>query len=224
MPATNRRMCCWVNCNHSWWRPLLFHEACELECPLAHCTPNNDPYMLYMVQIWTTIRPGKINRHSLDQWIFLQDANFQLWNNRFTNDIGGVPYVETTIPFPFINVTYRIKAIYRICKLISNTTGATCGAGSTYPSGASEFTPSFWWGSCCLFFSFCVVSCVLLFVLFRFSHGVVSLFSIYEFDCPSGIFRPSFQRSSAPLDTGYCMSVRKQRFPKWSSRTITSSY
>ena len=25
-----------------------------------------------------------------------------------------------------------------------------------------------------------------------FSHGVVSLFSVYEFDCPSGIFRPSF--------------------------------
>ena len=27
--------------------------------------------------------------------------------------------------------------------------------------------------------------------LFIFSHGVVSLFSSYEFDSPSGIFRPS---------------------------------
>ena len=26
-----------------------------------------------------------------------------------------------------------------------------------------------------------------------FSHGIVSLFSIYEFDCTSGIFRPSFK-------------------------------
>ena len=72
-------------------------------------------------------------------------------------------------------------------------TGATCGAGSVHPSGAPEITPSFWWGSCCLFFSFifcvnCTIVC--LFVLFIFSHGVVSLFSIYEFCCPSGIFRP----------------------------------
>ena len=42
-----------------------------------------------------------------------------------------------------------------------------------------------------------VVSCVLLFVwlsvcLFIFSHVAVNLFSIYDFDCPSGIFRPSF--------------------------------
>ena len=43
---------------------------------------------------------------------------------------------------------------------MSNTTGATCGAQSAYPSGAPEITPS--------------------------------LFSIYEVDCPSGIFRPSF--------------------------------
>ena len=56
--------------------------------------------------------------------------------------------------------------------------------------------PSFWRGSCCLFFSFlCCIICtiVCLFVLFIFSHDVVSLFSIYEFDCPSGIFRPSFK-------------------------------
>ena len=45
------------------------------------------------------------------------------------------------------------------------------------------------------FFRFiCCVMCttVCLFVFFIFCHGVVSLFSIYEFDCPSGIFRPSF--------------------------------
>ena len=35
----------------------------------------------------------------------------------------------------------------------------------------------------------CTIVC--LFDLFIFSHGVVSLFSIYEIDCPSGIFRPS---------------------------------
>ena len=36
----------------------------------------------------------------------------------------------------------------------------------------------------------CTIVC--LFVFFTFSHGVVSLFSICEFDCPSGIFLPSF--------------------------------
>ena len=94
-----------------------------------------------------------------------------------------------------MNVTYRIRPFYRICYHISNTTGATCGAGSANPSGAREITPSFWWGSCCLFFSFlCYVMCtiVCLFVFFIFSHGIASLFSIYEFDCPFGIFRPSF--------------------------------
>ena len=47
-----------------------------------------------------------------------------------------------------------------------------------YLSGAPDITPSFWWGSCYLFFSFlcCVIVC--LFVFFIFS--VVSLFSIYE--------------------------------------------
>ena len=67
----------------------------------------------------------------------------------------------------------------------------------TYPSGAPEITPSFWWGSCCLLFSFlfCVMcTIVCLFVLFICSHGVVSWFSIYEFDCPSCIFRPSFTK------------------------------
>ena len=45
---------------------------------------------------------------------------------------------------------------------------------------------------------FYVVSCVLLFGclgFFIFSHNVVSLFSIYEFDCSSDIFHPSFQVS-----------------------------
>ena len=68
--------------------------------------------------------------------------------------------------------------------------------GSADPSRAPEITPSFWWSSCCLAFSFlCRILCTIigLFVFLFFSHGVVSLFSIYEFEYPSGIFRPSFQ-------------------------------
>ena len=67
-----------------------------------------------------------------------------------------------------------LNGVNRICYYISNTTG---GAGSAYPSGAHEITPSFLWGSCCLFFSFlCCVMCavVCLYVFFIFGHGGVS--------------------------------------------------
>ena len=87
----------------------------------------------------------------------------------FTDNIGYVTYVVTTIPFPFMNVTYRLFT--GIFYNMSNTTGATRGAGFAYPSGAHGITASFWWGSCCLFFSFlCCVMCtiVCLFVFFHF--------------------------------------------------------
>ena len=70
-------------------------------------------------------------------------------------------------------------------------------------------------GSCCLFFSFlCCVICtiVFLFVFFIFSHGVVSLFQIYEFDCPFDIFRLSFcstiSERSIHLNTSYYLETR----------------
>ena len=52
----------------------------------------------------------------------------------------------------------------------SNSFGsdATSGAGTAYPSGASEFTPSFWWGSCYSIFSFICMFCRSLFVLLYF--------------------------------------------------------
>ena len=40
--------------------------------------------------------------------------------------------------FLFTNVN---KTIYRFGNNMSITAGATCGAGSTYPSGAPEITP-----------------------------------------------------------------------------------
>ena len=44
--------------------------------------------------------------------------------------------VMATIPFPFHERDLPNKTIYRICNNMSNTTGATCGAGSAKPSGA----------------------------------------------------------------------------------------
>ena len=37
---------------------------------------------------------------------------------------------------------------------LSNTKGVTSGAGSAYPSGTSEFTSGFNWCSCCSIVSF----------------------------------------------------------------------
>ena len=111
-----------------------------------------------------------------------QRVGWPLWNNRFTDDIGYVPYVVTTIPFPFMNVTYRIKTIYRICYNMSNTTGATRGAESAYPSGAHEIHPSFWWGSCCVFFSFlCCIMCTIVCLFFFFSFLAMTLSVYFRF-------------------------------------------
>ena len=68
-----------------------------------------------------------------------------------------------------ITVT-QIYSLRRSYNLLPFLTGVTCGAGSAYPSGAPEITPSFCRGSCCLFFSFlCCVMCsiVCLFVFFH---------------------------------------------------------
>ena len=61
---------------------------------------------------------------------------------------------------------------------------------------------SFWWGSCWSVFSFlcCFLwTIIFLFAFFIFSHGVVTLFSIYEFDFSFGIFRPSFKTVTLTL-------------------------
>ena len=49
-----------------------------------------------------------------------------------------------------------------------NTTGATSGTGTAYPSGAPEFTTGFLWGSCYSIFSFICMFCRSLFVLLYF--------------------------------------------------------
>ena len=58
-----------------------------------------------------------------------------------------------------------------------NTTGATSGAGTAYPSGAPEFTPGFQWGSCYSIFSFICMFCRSLFVpLYFFFWPLCCLF------------------------------------------------
>ena len=82
---------------------------------------------------------------------------------------------------------------------------------TVYLSSAPEIKPSFWWSSCCLVFSFlCCVMCAIicLFVFFIFSHGVVSLYSIYEFDSPSVFISPLFSVILSYICRSYLLDLK----------------
>jgi hypothetical protein len=66
---------------------------------------------------------------------------------------------------------------------------ATSGTGTVaYPSGATEFTLGFCWGSRCSIFVCCVVFCRSLFVFFLFDI-VLSFIRVTDSDYPFGIFK-----------------------------------
>ena len=65
-----------------------------------------------------------------------------------------------------------LMTYHRLCNQ-NNTTGVTSGAGTVYPTGASEFTPNFKWGSCCSIVSFYIEFSISLLVLVCFGHCVV---------------------------------------------------
>jgi hypothetical protein len=74
--------------------------------------------------------------------------------------------------------------------LNSNTTGVTCGAGSSSLSGIPEFTTGFYWELCCSIFSFlCNVFCRSLFVLFPLAIVLPVLLRFTSSDYPFGIFK-----------------------------------
>ena len=77
----------------------------------------------------------------------------------------------------------------------SNTAGVISGAGTTYPSGAPEFIPSFKWGSCYSSLVLCIVFCRSLFVLLSlfFGHCVLAVpLRFTDSDFPFGIFKLFF--------------------------------
>ena len=78
----------------------------------------------------------------------------------------------------------------------SNTTGATSGVGSSFPSEATEFTTLFKWVSRCSIFSFLCIHSILstivcLFVLFILAIALFALLIINSSDYPFGIFKLS---------------------------------
>ena len=75
-------------------------------------------------------------------------------------------------------------------------TGATCGAGSAYPSGAPEITPSFFGGVRVVYsLVFYVVPCVLLFVCLSFLAMPLSVcFRFMSLTVPLVSFVPLLQQ------------------------------
>ena len=84
----------------------------------------------------------------------------------------------------YVPVFFSFVIYHRVCNK-SNTTGATCGAGTAYTSGAPEFIPDFQWGSRARSLVFCLMFCRPLFVPFLLvivgGGGVVCPSSIYAF-------------------------------------------
>ena len=96
----------------------------------------------------------------------------------------------STIHFNETHV-YNLQSFLRICNQI-NTTGATSGAGTAYPSGAPEFITGFQWGSCYSILSFmCNVLLIVVcpFVLFLLVIGFSVLRRYTNSDYPFGIFK-----------------------------------
>jgi hypothetical protein len=103
-----------------------------------------------------------------------------LWNNCVTNDNGYVPLVlSTSRSFPHSWLITGFVTTH-------NTTGATSGAGTAYPSGASEFTPCFSGVRVAqsLVLCVCFVERSLSFCTFSFGHCVICSSSIYGFWVP----------------------------------------
>ena len=130
---------------------------------------------------------------------FYWRVGWPLWNtvSQMISDMFLTMYVVTTIPFPFMNVTYGILRLFTGFVLTWATRRVPNVKQDLLTLMEHLRSPPVFGGVCVAYsLVLYVVSCVLLtilFVFFIFSHGVVSLFSIYEFDCPSGIFHPSFQ-------------------------------
>ena len=83
------------------------------------------------------------------------DASKDTTDPRITNGKGESFFVATmtwsTVTEYLLQMTtgkfrfsYSFKTYYQVCNK-SNTTCATCGSGTVYPSGAPEFIPVFGW-------------------------------------------------------------------------------
>ena len=92
-------------------------------------------------------------------------------------------HLSLALPGPFL-----IQDLSPGCNYV-NTTGATSRAGTAYPSGTSEFTPGFQWGSYYSIFSAMCIFCRQLFVLFLLTIVLSLLPRFTDSDYVFGIFK-----------------------------------
>ena len=100
--------------------------------------------------------------------------------------------------FPVLST---IMTYHRVCNKIY-TTGATSGTRTAYASGSSEFTPCFYWSSCCSIFSFMCMFCRSLFVLFLLVI-LLSVLRYTDYDYHFGIFKLFKQKTRSKISCTY---------------------
>ena len=87
-------------------------------------------------------------------------------------------YHKLTIFFPLVvNTDRSIPHSWLITRFVTRLTRQVCTA---YPSGATEFTPDFWWDSCYLIFSLMCMFCRSLFVLLSFFFWPLWCLSLFD--------------------------------------------
>ena len=94
----------------------------------------------------------------------------------FQVDVTTICWWNTA--FNQIQDEQTIKRVRRSKNIMPSPTDATCEVGSAYPSVAPEITPSFYWGSCCVVFSFlCCVFCTIIYMfVFLFLAMALSVY------------------------------------------------
>ena len=110
----------------------------------------------------------------LEHWEHPAVSGLSTWRNNFICTRYHIKLLVISSKVLSSFMTY-----HRVCTYI-NTTGATSGAGTAYPSGAPEFTPGFLWGSCYSIFSFMCTFCRSLFVLMYFFFWPVCCLFFFE--------------------------------------------
>jgi hypothetical protein len=97
---------------------------------------------------------------------------------------------------------------HRVCNQI-NTTDVTSGAGTAHLSGAPEFTPCFYWGSCYSIISFMCMFCRSLLVLLSFFFW--PLCCLFFFDIQ--ILITSLVSSNSSYHHWFFFTQEKRRMP-----------
>jgi hypothetical protein len=100
------------------------------------------------------------------------------------------------------SVLSSFVTVHRVCNT-SNTTGATCGAETAYPSGALGFISGFKWGSVFSFLHSVLYIIVCPFVIFLLAIVLFVLLRFMAFDYPFGLFKLFLVKCKRELESDH---------------------